>query len=288
MNWDDLRVFLAIARAGTLSAAARSLDIDQATVSRRLSSLEDVLKVQLVDRLPRESRLTAIGQEILHAVGEIEAKALAVQRMALTASSERRAKVTITAPPILARYFFAPNMRRFAERSPAVQLSIFSEPQFDSLSRLDADLAVRLSPAIEDTDISRKIGRLAFHLYAARDYPNIADSASWEFIGYTDRQFDFAHKRWLYELIGNRRVACEMTDLSNQYEAACTGVGVAGLPAFIGDADQRLIRLPTDHAMLTLDIWIAMHPDRRKDQHVRNTANGITELIATAGLGLPQ
>ncbi len=242
--------------------------------------------MQLIDRLPRESRLTAIGQEILHAVGEIEDKALGVQRVALTASSERRAKVTITAPPILARYFFAPNIRRFSERNPTVQLSIFSESHFDSLSRLDADLAVRLSPAIEDSDISRKIGRLEFHLYATRDYPNIADSESWEFIGYTDRQFDFAQKRWLYEVIGSRRVVCELTDLSNQYEAACTGIGVAGLPAFIGDADQRLVRLPADHAMLTLDIWIAMHADRRKDVHVRNTVTGITELIASNGLGL--
>jgi DNA-binding transcriptional LysR family regulator len=189
-------------------------------------------------------------------------------------------------PPILARHFFASNLRRFAERNPAVQLSIFSEPHFDSLSRLDADLAVRLSPAIEDTDISRRIGRFAFPLYAARDYPYIADSASWEFIGYTDRQLDFAHKRWLYEVIGDRRVACELTDLSNQYEAACTGIGVAGLPAFIGDAGARLVRLPASHAMLTLDIWIAMHPDQRKAPHVRNTAAGISELIASAGLGL--
>jgi DNA-binding transcriptional LysR family regulator len=286
MNWDDLRVFLAVARSGTLSAAARSLDIDQATVSRRLASLEQALKVQLIDRLPRESRLTAIGQEILHAAGAIEDKALEVERLALTASSERRAKVTITAPPILARYFFAPNIRRFAERSPTVQLSIFSEPQFDSLARLEADLAVRLSPAIEDSDITRKIGRLAFHLYAAHDYPGLADSANWEFIGYTDRQVDFAHKRWLYDVIGKRRVACELTDLSNQYEAACTGVGVAGLPTFIGDADPRLVRLATSHAMLTLDIWIAMHPDRRKDPHVRNTAAAISALIDAAGLGL--
>jgi DNA-binding transcriptional LysR family regulator len=87
-------------------------------------------------------------------------------------------------------------------------------------------------------------------------------------------------------VIGDRRVACELTDLSNQYEAACTGIGVAGLPAFIGDADAQLVRLPASHAMLTLDIWIAMPPDRRKDPHVRNTAAGISELIASAGLGL--
>jgi hypothetical protein len=116
---------------------------------------------------------------------------------ALTASSERRAKVTITVPPILARHFFACNLRRLA-----------------------------------------------------------------------------------------LQCACRPPSLSNQYEAACTGIGVAGLPAFIGDADARLVRLPASHAMLTLDIWIAMHPDRRRDPHGRNTAARISELIASAGLGL--
>ena len=286
MNWDDLRIFLAIAKAGTLSAAARLLKVDQATVSRRLSALEGDLNLQLVDRLPREARLTTIGREILEMALEVENKAFAVQRLALTASTERRAKVTITAPPILARHFLAPNIGHFAERYPSVQLSIFSESHIASLARLEADLALRLSPAVEDTDISRKIGRLDFALYASRDYRHSADSAAWEFIGYTDRQADFAHHRWLYEVIGQRRVACELTDLSNQYEAACTGVGVAGLPVFIGDADPRLVKLASDHTMLTLDIWIAMHRDTRTDVHVRNTASVITELIASHGLGL--
>jgi DNA-binding transcriptional LysR family regulator len=98
-------------------------------------------------------------------------------------------------------------------------------------------------------------------------------------IGYSDRQTDFAHKRWLYEVIGRRQVACELSDLSNQYEAACTGIGVAGLPRFIGDADDRLLRLSRDLPMLSLDIWIAMHPDRRNDAPVRKISGAVTELF---------
>ncbi|MHC8350939.1 LysR family transcriptional regulator [Pseudomonas sp. RT4P38] len=287
MDWEDLRFFLAIATAGSLSGAARNLNVNQATVSRRLAALEAQLNVRLVDRLPRESRLTEIGQLIMQDVLDIEAKAFAVERKCLSSRSTVRAKVSITAPPILARHFLTPNLAELARMLPRVQLSILSEPHFASLSRLEADLALRLSPPIDETDITRKVGLMHFALYAKAGYANALNEEKWEFVGYTDRQGDFAHKRWLYELIGPRRVACEVTDLSHQYEAACTGIGVAGLPCFIGDSDDRLVRLDSHRAMLDLDIWVAMHPDRRNDKVVRKTTELILQLLESLGLGLP-
>jgi DNA-binding transcriptional LysR family regulator len=286
MDWEDLRFFLAVATAGSLSSAARTLNVNQATVSRRLAALEAQLNVRLVDRLPRESRLTAVGQEILQDVLDIETKSFAIQRKCSSSEAAVRTKVTITAPPILARHFLTPNLGALAQMSPAVQLSILSEPHFVSLSRMEADLALRLSPPIEDTDIVKKVGLMPFALYAHRDYLHALDERNWEFVGYTDRQGDFAHKRWLYEVIGSRRVACEVTDLSHQFEAACTGIGVAGLPCYIGDRDNRLLKLDNDLAMLSLDIWIAMHPDRRNDTVVRKTADEIVQLLKPLGLGL--
>jgi molybdate transport repressor ModE-like protein len=286
MNWEDLRYFQAIAQAGTLSGAARKLGVDNATVSRRLTSLEETLKVRLVERLPRESRLTEVGQRILEQVAAIEESALAVARISLAARSQEHGKVVITAPPVLARHFLAPNLRTLSQRHPLVQLSILSESQIVSLSRLDADLALRLSAPIEDTDVAQKIGRMDFGLYASPDYPNVAKPADWEFIAYTDRQADFAHRRWLYEVIGERRVVCEVTDLSNQYEAACSGIGVAGLPCFIADAEPKLQRLPAGHPALSLDVWIAIHPDRRHDRLVRNAMSHIAELVAASSLAL--
>lgn len=286
MDWEDLRFYLAIATAGSLSGAARALNVNQATVSRRLAALEAQLNVRLVDRLTRESRLTAIGQQILQDVLDIEAKAFAVERKCSSSKSAARTKVTITAPPILARHFLTPNLVTLTKISPTVQLSILSEPHFASLSRLEADLALRLSPPIEDTDIVKKIGLMRFALYAKQDYPYALDEQKWQFVGYTERQGDFAHKRWLYEIIGSKRVACEVTDLSHQYEAACTGIGVAGLPCFIGDSDDRLMKLANNLPMLDLDIWIAMHPDRRNDKVVRKTADAIFQLLEPLGLGL--
>jgi DNA-binding transcriptional LysR family regulator len=286
MNWEDLRYFLAIARAGSLSGAARTLRVNQATVSRRLAALEAELKVRLVDRLTRESPLTDIGQQLLDDLVEIDSRAFAIERKCLTASSTVRSKVTISAPPILSTHFLTPNVATLCGMAPPVQLSILSDSHVVSLSRLEADLALRLASPIEDTDIVRKVGVMKFGLYAVPDYHNIHDERAWEFVGYNDPDFDFAHKRWLYEIIGARRVACEVTDLSQQYDAACTGIAVAGLPCFIGDTDPRLIRLESDLPMLDLDIWVAMHPDRRNDTVIRRTADAIVKLLAPCGLGL--
>lgn len=285
MNWEDLRIFLAIAKAGTLSGAARLLNIDQATVSRRLASLEEQLDVRLIERLPREARITAVGHKILQEAREVENSTLKIERMSIT-SKQERLKITVSAAPILARHFFAPNMLALSQALPKTQLSILSDAHFVSLSRLEADLAVRLSPGIQDTDIIKKIGRMEFALYAHKDYHHITSPEEWEFIAYPQRQTDFEHKRWLYGIIGKNDVVCEVADLSNQFEAACSGIGVAGIPCFLGDNNQQLVRLETPKMMLELDIWIAKHPYRRNDKNIQQVSAAMTELVNTMGLGL--
>jgi DNA-binding transcriptional LysR family regulator len=284
MNWEDLRIFLAVANAGTISGAARQLSVDQATVSRRLATLEGVLGGRLIERLPREARLTTLGRTVLVEVETMEQRALAIQRTALSATSETQTRITISAPPILARHLLAPHINILSQRLARVQLTVFSESHFVSLAKVEADLALRLSPGDRDTDIVKKIGEMPFALYATADYPVRMDEKNWEFVGYTERQTNFEHKEWLYRTISGRRVACEVMDLSNQYEAACSGIGVAGLPCFLADTDPRLIRLTTRQPMLTLGIWLAIHPDRRNDALVRRTILAVTKLIQDCGL----
>jgi DNA-binding transcriptional LysR family regulator len=168
---------------------------------------------------------------------------------------------------------------------PQVQISVLSEPHFASLARMEADLAMRLAPGIADSDIIRKIGEMEFALYAAPSYTRIATPEQWAFVGYTEHPLAFEHKSWLYETIGSRQVICEVADLSNQYEAACTGIGVAGLPCFLADNDPRLVKLSCCQPMLKLGIWLAMHPDRRHDRLVRDMNTAIIDLVQALGLG---
>lgn len=93
-------------------------------------------------------------------------------------------------------------------------------------------------------------------------------------------------KQWLDKIIGDKRVLCEMTDLSHQYETVCSGVGVAGLPCFLADRDKRLVKLEVDESMLSHDIWIAKHPDCRSDPLVVHVSNVISMMLKKVGLGL--
>ena len=285
MNWENLRFFVAIARAGTLSGAAKALDVDQATVSRRLMSLEAELGLKLIERLPREARLTEPGRIILAEAIEIEAYTFKIERLSIT-NKEQREKLTISAPPILARHFFATNMWALSQELPLVLISILSDVHFVSLSRLEADLAVRLSPGIKDTDIIKKVGEMGFALYAASNYEHLESPELWEYIAYPERVNNFEHKQWLDGIIGEKRVSCEMADLSHQYESARSGAGVAGLPCFLADKDKRLVKLEVDESMLNLDIWIAKHPDRRNDPLVVHASNVISIILNKVGLGL--
>jgi DNA-binding transcriptional LysR family regulator len=285
MNWENLRFFVAIARAGTLSGAAKALDVDQATVSRRLITLEAELGLKLIERLPREAKLTSSGQIILAEAIKIEACTFKIERLSV-ANKEKREKVTISAPPVLARHFFATNMLKLSQELPQVLISILSDVHFVSLSRLEADLAVRLSPGTKDTDIIKKIGKMDFAIYASSHYCHRETPEYWEFIAYPERVTNFEHKQWLDKIIGGKRILCEMADLSHQYETVCSGVGVAGLPCFLADKDERLVKLEVEESMLSLDIWIAKHPDRRNDPLVVNASNAISIILKEVGLGL--
>lgn len=235
--------------------------------------------MRLVDRLPKEARFTKVGADIVERVLEMQSKAFEIERVLKSSRNDKQREIAVSAPPVLARHLLAPHLQDLSKRLGAPKITILSEPHLASLARMEADLALRLTRGTDDGEIVKKVGRMNFAMYAHTSYPKIDHPAEWEFIGYTRRQPDFEHKRWLYKTIANRRVVCEVTDLSNQYEAACSGIGVAGLPRFIGDGDSRLLRLTTEQTMLELGIWLALHPDRRKDVLVRHTMNAIVEVL---------
>src|SRR6185312_5116047 len=144
VDWEDIRHFLAVAQAGTLSGAARNMKVDHATVSRRLAALEAALDVRLVDRLPRSCRLTAIGREVSERAVEMEAGAHGIGRLAKAAHAPLVGRVTLSAPPVLVAHLLAEHLARFRTEHPEIRLSLSAQGQQVSLSRRETDVAVRL------------------------------------------------------------------------------------------------------------------------------------------------
>ncbi|WP_321889879.1 LysR family transcriptional regulator [Paraburkholderia bannensis] len=279
-DWENLRFFVAVAQTGSLSAAARQLKVDHATVGRRLSALEADLEMRLVDRLPRACQLTASGRQIVELAQRMEAEAFAIERLARAVQSPMHGKVTISVPPVLASNFFATTLGAFSQRHPGIQLAIASEAQRVSLGRREADLAVRLARPDEPRNVTRKLGTMPFALYARRDYAQAAHPAEWAFIAYEARLADMPHEQWLRAAAGERPIVCEVSDISTQLAVARTGIGVAGLPVFMGDADPALQRLPWSGEAFSRDIWLVVHDDLRHSPPIRAVIDFVAEVVS--------
>lgn len=279
-DWESLRVFLAIGHAGSLAGAARTLKVDHATVSRRLGALEAELQVRLVDRLPRACQLTPLGLQVFALASEMEASAFAVQRVVRAEQSPAAGRVVLSAPPVLASNFLAATLRRFQQQYPQVQLSIVSQVHSVSLGRREADIAVRLYRPTEPDSVTRKVGSMPFGLYASVNYEHLHAPAQWQFITYGPELADMPHQQWMMAVAQGQPVACEVTDLTTQHAAARSGVGVAGLPRFMGDADPLLQRLPFEGEGFAREIWLVLHADLRHSPLLRAVMAFLVDVIS--------
>jgi len=268
-DWEDIRHFLAVAQSGTLSGAARGLKVDHATVSRRLASLEAALDVRLVERMPRACRLTTIGRQVLERAIEMEAGAHGIARLAKAAHTPLVGRVTLSAPPVLVAHLLVEHLARFRAEYPDIRLSLSAQGQQVSLSRREADVAVRLVRPDEASSVTRKVGTIAFGLYAHRSYAHLGAPEKWQFIAFDESFADMPQQSWLLGIAGGRPVACELNHISEHLIAARAGVGVAGLPCFLGDPNPDLVRIDRGVASFTRDIWLLVHRDLRNSPAVR-------------------
>jgi DNA-binding transcriptional LysR family regulator len=282
MDWEDLRYFLALAQTGSLSGAARALRVNHATVSRRVAALEERLQVRLVERLPRSCRLTEMGVQVYeHALG-IEEHAFAIERAVHARRAPLTGTVMLSAAPVLVDNFLAQRLGIFCERYPGIRLSLSAEAQNVSLSRREADVAVRMERPQEQSNVVRKLGTMGFALYASRDYVHLHKPVAWEFIVYGPQYEDMPQQRWLRRLAGSRNIVCEVGDITGQHAAARAGVGVAGLPSFLGDADEQLLRLPHDGESFGRELWLIVHQDLKRSQSVRAVMDFVIEIFSAA------
>ncbi|WP_144108147.1 LysR family transcriptional regulator [Paraburkholderia sp. BCC1886] len=279
-DWENVRHFLAVARIGTLSGAARSLEVDHATVSRRLSALEDEVKTRLVERLPRSCKLTPMGQRVFEIAQGMEENAYAIERLLDASLSPLSGKVSLSAPPVLVASFLVKHLAQFRQTHPGVRLSVAGQARRVSLSRREADIALRLVRPEEATTVVRKLGHMAFDLYASRDYPQLNNPAAWEFIVYDAGFADMPQQKWLMSVARGRPVACEISEITGHLAATQAGAGVAGLPCFLADAEPGLQRVAYDGEPFSRDIWMAVHRDVRGSPQVRAVMDFLQKIFA--------
>ncbi|HEY0834875.1 MAG TPA: LysR family transcriptional regulator, partial [Azospirillum sp.] len=190
LDWEDLRVFVALARAGSLSAAARALKVGHATVGRRVAALEAALGRALFDRRADGYALTAEGAAVLELAAGMDERALAILRRA-GQDAGLTGTVRLTATESLAERFLIPRLAAFRRRHPGIDLEVLSDPRSLSLAKREADVAVRLARPQAGELVTRRLAAIAYGVYAAPD----GDAESW--VGYDDSHAHLPEAQWL-------------------------------------------------------------------------------------------
>ncbi|WP_284414511.1 LysR family transcriptional regulator [Acidovorax sp. SUPP2539] len=276
--WDDVRFFLAVAREGSLSGAARTLRVEHSTVARRVGALEVSLGVRLFDRLPRSWALTSDGEALIAPAERLEHEGLAFSRAATSATS-LQGTVRISAPPVFASQFLVPRLASRNDRWKGIDLDLVGEVRTANLHRREADLSLRFMRPSEPGLAARKLGVLSFHVFAAPAWLARAE-AEWCFLGYGNPLSDVPHQQLLARMAGDRPFILKSNDLAAIHRACRDGMGLAMLPNFLVHIDDGLVKVPGVDGPVLREIWCVVHPDVRRSPRVRLMADLIAELVA--------
>ena len=286
LDWDDLRFFLAIARHGNLTAAARELDVAQSTVGRRLASLETSLAVRLLHRTPDGYRLTLAGETVRSQVGRVEEEVLAVERTVGGQDERLEGTVRISCTETLAVHVLAPCFIALQNRHPGIQLELIPNPLQVSLSMREADIAVRLAPSDRNDLVVRRVGSMDFALYASPLYLQRHGMPDFEAgcIGHRlmtslDDVDGDGQAEWLSGLAAQTRSGLQTSSHEALVVAARSGGGLACLACFRADPDPSLIRLPTPSPAPEADICILVHKDSRATPRIKATTAAIADAV---------
>ena len=283
MDWDHLRFVLAVADAGGLSAAARSLRVDTATVARRLDALEADLSCKLFHRSRQGLKPSPAGAKLLAHARRIDEE---VRALGFELSAEDRGlagTVVITATEPIAAGLVVPALQAFQARHPGIAIELVTDIRALDLSRREADVALRLlRPAEGDLRI-RRLGSVAYALYAGPGYlarhgkPDPADGMAGHAL--IDWPVDYTiipQVPWLRRVAARASVVLRSSSATTRLAAAVADVGIALLPRVIGDADPRLARVPSGQPP-TQDLWLVTHRDLAAVPRIRAVLDFLSE-----------
>lgn len=279
MEWGDLRYILAVARSGTMTAAARRLSVDQTTVARRISAAEAALGTRLFDRRQGRLSLTPAGEAAVARAARVEHEIEALEQGIGGADALAAGTVRITAVPVLVNHLLVPAAGTLLSAHPQLRLELIAEPRNLDLSRSEADIALRLARPQRGSAIARRIGWVAYAAYGPRR--GRADRLPW--IGYEEGLGHLPQARWLAAAAGAGPTPLALNDAEAILQAVRAGLGKSLLPCFLADRDIALRRLGGRGVVLSRELWLLVHPELRAQARIAAAVSWITALAT--GLG---
>lgn len=272
LEWSDLEVILAVCRAGSLSGAARTLGQNHSTVFRRINAIEDKTGVRFFERLPDGYKMTEAGETALRYAERVESEVHALSREVLGQDMRLQGKIRVTAPEGMATHITPPLFAEFCKLHPEVSIEMVGATSALDLGRREADVAIRATRKPPDASLGRKVCDFRFAIYSSPQYlqqhkDRPLPEQNWVMIAGT--------ADWLVPHIWKKKAQAEeqliFASSATQavLNAAAEGMGITLMPCYLGDADQRLVRVGEPLEPRTIELWVLTHPDLRHTARVK-------------------
>jgi DNA-binding transcriptional LysR family regulator len=281
MQWDDLRVFLAVAQVGSLRRAARALRIGQPTVARRVRQLEKSVGARLFERTPDGHRLTRAGNDLLPMAQSMAEAAITIERRRAAFGDDAGGAVRLVAGEWVSR-FLAPRLADLAQAHEDLTVALAESHLDPDLDRREADVFIRHGLPARGHLVRVGLGTMAAAIYGATLFvaanPAASTDGRWRrcaWVAYDPPHEYFRSMAWLAARLGDRQPRVRASRMSLQLEAIRAGAGLGILPCIVGDADPSLVRLTSPIEELEADYWLLVHPDMRAVPRVRRVVDWV-------------
>src|SRR3954452_14565671 len=286
IDWDDFRFVLAIVRGGSVSAAAKQLGVDHATVIRRVDRLERHLSAKLFDRRKTGYLLTEAGQRVADSAEALESTIVANQEAVGGSRAHLTGTVRIGAPDGFGSHFLASRLVQFGERYPDLDLQLVATARLFSLSKREADIAISLTMPKEGRVVGRKLLDYRLGLYAAPAYldrfPKITSREvlpQHRFVGYIEELLFTPELDYLPQVSPKISARLRSANLIAQLNATLAGFGIAVLPHFMAADYPQLLAVLAEEVSITRTFWMLMHADSKDLARIRAVADYISEIV---------
>ena len=269
LNWDDIRYFLAVIEAGSVTAAAVQLGVNHSTVSRRVTAFETVLRTKLFDRGPSGWAITSGGENLLHSAKEMAEAVHSLRRKVEGADRALSGVLRITAPHLCFQQLLGPPLKAFSNKYPNIQVQLIASDEPLNLAYGDSDVAFRTTDDPPPNLVGNRLATVAYAIYGIEELRQRLEDEQLSVPAVTWIGDGQSIPSWIRKASAKIEVKYRVNSLDTMLEIAKQGIAVAQLPCLAGDTEPRVRRVPDIVADPGWGLWILSHVDLRMTARVR-------------------
>ena len=286
MNWDDIKIFLEVARSERLSEAAKRLNVDASTISRRLHKLEEHITTKLFERTIDGHILTFEGQRLLRSACKMEQDAYNALNDIQNSNKPNAGLVRIGVTEAFGNFFIATNLIELQHKYPDIQLDLLQFSRFVKISRNEADIAIAIEKPKSTSMIVAKLCDYKLQLYAHPNYLNNLsqpltlnnlDQQQW--VSYVDNLLFTEQLDYLKDISNKVAPHFRSTSVVSQYSAIKSGLGIGILPCFLADTDKSLVKLFSQDISIVRSFYLVTHPESKRLSQVATVWEYLKMLV---------